>query len=237
MSLPDDFQHALDHEHHVRPPGVVFVEAERDIVLERPRQDAVAEFGDLLIVLDDDGVLADQVDAADVAVEIDAHQGPIEPRRHLLDMGGLAGAVIAGDHHAAVLGEAGEDGERGRPVEPVIRVEVGHVLVGLGIGRHFHIAVDAEYCCRIDTFMSGRPATSCTAAVIDPPWASGPPEAPDAVRLSNGPADGGGNLADAKPAKNPAAANNTINYINEIAIGGPVRKAGLALSPPWAYAN
>ena len=41
------FQHALDHEHHVRPAGVIFVEAERDIVLVGPRQDAVAEFGHL----------------------------------------------------------------------------------------------------------------------------------------------------------------------------------------------
>ena len=144
VSRPDDFQHALDHEHHVRAAGVVFVEAERDVVLQRPGQDAVAELGDLLAVLDDDRVLADQVDAADVAVEVDAHARPVEPRRHLLDMGRLAGAVIAGDHDAAVVGEAGEDGERGRPVEAVVRVDVRHVLVGLGIGRHFHVAVDAE---------------------------------------------------------------------------------------------
>ncbi len=139
------FQHALDHEHHVRAAGVVFVEAERDVVLQRPRQNALAELGDLLAVPDDDGVLADQVDAADVAVEIDAHAGPVEPRRHLLDMGGLAGAVIAGDHDAAVLGEAGENGERGRPVEAVIRIEFGHVLIGLRISRNFQIAVDAEH--------------------------------------------------------------------------------------------
>ena len=111
---PEDFQHALDHEHHVRAAGVVFVEAERDVVLVGPRQDAVAEFGDLLAVLEDDGVLADQVDTADVAVEIDAHAGPVEPRRDLLDMRRLAGAVIAGDDDAAVVGEAGEDRERGR---------------------------------------------------------------------------------------------------------------------------
>src|ERR1039458_6164656 len=138
------FQHALDHEHHVRPAGVVFVEAERHIVLQRPWQDAFAELGDLLVILDDDGILADQIDAADMAVEIDAHQGPVESRRHLLDMGGLAGAVIAGDDDAAVPGEAGENRERGRRVEPVIGVDVGHVLIGLGIGRHFHVAIDAE---------------------------------------------------------------------------------------------
>ena len=137
-------QHALDDEHHVRAAGVVLVEAERDVVLQRPGQDAFAEFGDLLIVLDDDGVLADQVDAADVAVEVDAHAGPIEPRRHLLDMRRLAGAVIAGDDDAAVVSKACENGERGRPVETVIGVDIGHVLVGLGIGRHLHVAVDAE---------------------------------------------------------------------------------------------
>ena len=121
VSRPDEFEHALDHEHHVRTAGVVFVEAQRDIVLQRPGQNAVAEFGDLHAVADHDGVLADQIDAADVAVEIDAHARPIEPRRHLLDMGRFAGAVIAGDDDAAVPGEAGEDGERGRLVEPVIR--------------------------------------------------------------------------------------------------------------------
>jgi hypothetical protein len=52
--------------------------------------------------------------------------------------------VIAGDDHAPVLGKAGQDGERGRAVETVIGVDVGHVLVGLGIGRHFHIAVDPD---------------------------------------------------------------------------------------------
>ncbi len=138
------FQHALDHEHHVGTAGVVFVEAERDIVLQRPRQDALAEFGDLLAFLDDDGVLADQVDTADVAVEVDAHAGPIQPRRHLLDMRRLAGAVIAGDDDAAVLRKAGENGERGRAVEAIIRIDIGHVFVSLGIGRNFQVAVDAE---------------------------------------------------------------------------------------------
>ena len=144
VSLPGHFQHALDHEHHVRAAGVVFVEAERDIVLERPRQHAVAEFGDLLAVLEDDRVLADEIDTADVAVEVDAHARPVQPRRHLLDVGRLAGAVIAGDHDAAVVREAGEDRERGRPVEAVVLVDIGHVFVRLGIGRHFHVAVDAE---------------------------------------------------------------------------------------------
>ena len=137
-------QHALDHEHHVRAAGVVLVEAERDVVLVGPRQDAVAEFGHLLAVADDDRVLADQVDTADVAVEVDAHARPVQPRRDLLDMGRLAGAVIAGHDDAPVVGEAGEDRERGGAVETVVLVDIRHMVVGLGIGRNFHVAVDAE---------------------------------------------------------------------------------------------
>jgi len=139
-----NLEHALDHEHHVGTTGVILVEHQRDIVLERPRQDAVAEFGDLLAVLDDNGILADQIDTADMAVEIDAHARPVEPRRHLLDVGRLAGAVIAGDHDAPVLGKACEDGERGGAVEPVIGVDIGHMGIDFGVGRHLKIAVDAE---------------------------------------------------------------------------------------------
>jgi hypothetical protein len=43
----------------------------------------------------------------------------------------------------------------------------------------------------------------------------------------NGPADGGGNLADELAGKNPGPPNNTINYINEIGIAAPLGKAGL----------
>ena len=63
--------------------------------LQRPGQNPFAEFGDLLAVLQHDGILADQIDAADMAVQIDAHAGPVQPRRDLFDMGRFAGAVIA----------------------------------------------------------------------------------------------------------------------------------------------
>src|SRR5262249_56053409 len=116
-----------------------------DIVLIRPRQDAVAELGHLLAVLDDDRILADQVDTADVAVEVDAHAGPVEPRRHLLDVGRLAGPVVAGDDHPAVLSESGEDRQRGGAIEAVVAVDIRHVLVGLRVGRHFHIAIDSKH--------------------------------------------------------------------------------------------
>ena len=107
-------------------------------------QDALAELGDLLAVLQHDRVLADEVDAADVAVEVDADAGPVEPGRHLLDVRRLAGAVVALDHHAAVVLEAGEDGERHLPVEHVVVVHVGHVVVRLGVGGHLEVGIDAE---------------------------------------------------------------------------------------------
>jgi hypothetical protein len=125
------FQHALDDEHHVRTAGIVLVENERDIVLVGPGQDAVLEFGDLQTVLDDDRILADEIDTADVAVEVDTHARPVEARGDLLDMGRLAGAVIARDHHAAVVSKAGEDGERRLAVEEVIRIQIGYVGAAL----------------------------------------------------------------------------------------------------------
>src|SRR5215831_1293991 len=90
---PGCFQHALNNKHHIRPSGIIFVETERDIVLQSPGQNAFAEFSDLLTFLDDDGVFADQVDTADVTVEIDAHAGPVQACRDLLDVRGLAGAM------------------------------------------------------------------------------------------------------------------------------------------------
>src|SRR5579863_4587494 len=139
-----DFEHALNDEHHVGPAGVIFIEAQSDVVLDRQGQDAVAKFGDLLAVLQDNGVLADEVDARDMAVEIDADERPIEPRGHLLDMGRFAGAVVAGDHHPPVAREAGEDRQSRLAVEQIVGIEIGHMLVRRGIGRRLYIGIDAE---------------------------------------------------------------------------------------------
>ncbi len=129
-------QHPLDDEHHVRTAGVVFVEHQRHGPLQAPGQHALAKFGDLLAVLQDDGVLADQIDAADVAVEVDPDHRPVQPRRDLLDVGRFAGAVIALDHHPAVVGEAGADGEGGLGVEAIGLVRIGHMAVARREGGH-----------------------------------------------------------------------------------------------------
>ena len=99
-------------------------------------------------------------------------QRPVEPRRHLLDMRRLAGAVIALDHHAPVVLEAGEDGERHLPVEHVVVVHVGHVIVRLGVGRHLEIGVDAEHLTygHLHVRQSGHPGLGLGAHVA---WCSG----------------------------------------------------------------
>ena len=143
--LAGDLQHALDDEHDVGPARIVFVEDERRVGLQRVRQDALAELRHLQAVLDDDRVLADEIDAADVAVEVDADARPVEAGGDLLDVRRLAGAVVALDHHAAVVLEAGENGERHFPVEQIVRIQIGHVLVGLGKRRHLEVGVDPEH--------------------------------------------------------------------------------------------
>jgi len=52
-------------------------------MLQRPGQDAFAEFRHLHSVAHDDRILADQIDTADMAVEIDADAGPVEMRGNL----------------------------------------------------------------------------------------------------------------------------------------------------------
>ena len=144
VSLPFDLQHALDHEHHVRAAGIVFVEHQRAGMLQAPRQNALAELGHLLAVAQHDGVLADQVDAADVAVEVHADAGPVQPRRHLLDMRGLACAVIALDHRAAVECETRQDRERRLAVELVRIVDIRDMLGAHREGRHDHVRLNLE---------------------------------------------------------------------------------------------
>ena len=139
------FQHALDHEHHIRAAGIIFVEHQGGWRLQRPGQQAFAELGHLRAVAQHDGILADQIDAADVTVEVDADARPVQPGRDLFDMGGLAGAVKALHHHPAVVGKAGQDGERGVGIEHIGRVQIGHTFIGDRKGRHRHVDIHAEH--------------------------------------------------------------------------------------------
>src|SRR3546814_19262223 len=82
----------------------------------------------LLAVAQHDGVLADQVDAADMAVEIDAHARPVEAGGDLPDMGRLAGPMVTLNHDAAVVGKSGHDGEEGLAGEGGGRIEIRQLI-------------------------------------------------------------------------------------------------------------
>ena len=138
-------EHALDHEHHVRPPRVVFVKDDGHGVAQRPGQDALVELGHLAAVAQLDRVLADQVDPADMAVKVHPHRRPVQPRRHLFDMRGLSCAVIALDHDAPVVGEPRQDRERRIRVELVGRVDLRHAVAALRKSLDPHVGVDPEH--------------------------------------------------------------------------------------------
>ena len=142
-------QHPLDHEHHIGPARVIFVEHQRAWVLQCPRQDPLAKLGDLLAILQHDGILADQVDAADVAVQVDPDARPVQPRRHLLDVRGLPRPVVSLHQHPPVELEAGADRQRRLAVELIGRVQLRHMFGALRIGRHHHVDVHAEGVARI----------------------------------------------------------------------------------------
>jgi hypothetical protein len=95
VSLPCDLEHALDDEHHVGRPASYSSNTSATLFWiaqgRMPSRNSVT----CLPSFEHDGVLADQVDAADVAVEVDAHARPVEPRGDLLDVRRLAGAVVA----------------------------------------------------------------------------------------------------------------------------------------------
>ena len=143
-------ENTLDHEHHVGAAGIIFVEYDRHRVLQRPGKDAFTEFGYLLAVAKDDGVLADQVDTADMAVEVDADTRPVQTRRHLFDMGRFSGAVIPLDHHPAVVAETGENRQCGVIVELIGLVDRRHKFRSLRKGRDGHVDIKTEHCADID---------------------------------------------------------------------------------------
>ena len=142
--LPVAFEHPLDHEHDVRTAGIELIEDQRSRALERPGENALLEFGDLMAVADHDGVTSDEVHAGDVAVEVDADCWPVEPRRNLLDVCGLAGAVGTLHQDASILCEACEDRQRDVGIESVGRIDFGDVFVAFGKPEHLEVAGEPE---------------------------------------------------------------------------------------------
>ena len=142
--LAFDFEHALDHEHHVRPSRVVFVEHERRRVLQRPRQHPFFELGDLLAVLDDDRIFADEIDPADVAVEVDADARPVQPRGDLFDVRRFPGAVVALNHHAAIERKARQNRQRRLRIEAIRGIDVRHIRGAFPERRTLEILIETE---------------------------------------------------------------------------------------------
>ena len=160
-------QHALYYKHHIGAPGIVFVKDDCRGIPQGPRQDALLEFGHLLPFAQLYGVLADQVDAADMAVEIDANAWPVQPGCNLLDMSRFARAVIALDNQAPIAAECGENRQRRVGVELVGGVQFRHALRRLGKSLDSHIAVDAE-CLSDRYFLSGLALIQCSVRHVRP---------------------------------------------------------------------
>jgi hypothetical protein len=167
-----------------------------------------------------------------VAVEIDAHAGPVQPRGDLLDMRRLAGAVIARDHHATVLGETGKDRERGGAVEAIIGIDLGNMRIDFGIGRHFEIAVDPEHLSdrhlhvgHTGDFMCiGRGGRHQSSEV------PGAPETRFAVWLRMG---ANRNVSESNGWQKPAAGSKFRCFIIEIGAGHGFWKPALRITPSF----
>ena len=121
--------------------------------LQGPRQDALLELSDLLAVLEHNGVLADQVDPRDMAVEIDADQRPVQARGDLLDMGRFTCTVEALHHDPAIKGEAGADGLGRLRIETIGCVNIRHMRITVREGRHLHVDINTEHVTDIDLFI------------------------------------------------------------------------------------
>ena len=138
------FEQALDHEHHVWPAGVVFVEHQGHRPFQGPDQDAGDELGDLTALAQHHHVTPDQVGAGDMAIQVHAHTGPVQARGHLFDVRGLATAVRPVDIDAAIMGETQEDGAAHLRHEAEGRIDFGHMRLGPGKGGHRPGQIEAE---------------------------------------------------------------------------------------------
>ena len=80
------FEDTLNDEHHVRAASVVFIEHQGNVVLQCSRQNAITELSNLLAVFQDDCIFTDQIDSADVTVEVNTDARLVEARGNLLDV-------------------------------------------------------------------------------------------------------------------------------------------------------
>ena len=79
-----------------------------------------------------------------MCVKVDADARPVEPRGHLFNMRGFAGAVIALHHHPAIVGKARTNRERGIRIKDIVRVKIGNAFIGLAEFGHHHVRINPE---------------------------------------------------------------------------------------------
>ena len=121
----------------------------------------------MLPIAQNDRIAADKVDAADMRVEVDTDARPFQPRSHLFDMRRFTGTVVPLNHHAAVMGKAGKDRERGVGVKDIAVVGIGNALIGNGKRRTFHVDIDAEHFAHADGFVRGGKDGRVAAVGLD----------------------------------------------------------------------
>ena len=145
-------QDALDDEHHIRTPGIIFIKRDGDRALQRPWQDAFAKLGDLRAIFQHDGILADHIDPRHVAVQIDPDHRPIEAGRNLLDMGRLTGAVIPLHHDPAIVFKARQQRDRGLRIKAIGVIDRRNIFRAILETVDDKICVEAEHLTDIDLF-------------------------------------------------------------------------------------
>ena len=67
----------------------------------------------------------------------------------------FAGAVIALDHHPAIVREPSADRQRRVRIENIGCVVIRYALIGFAEGGDFHIRVDPERLAHLDGFVGG----------------------------------------------------------------------------------
>ena len=113
-------------------------------MLDRPGKNALAKFGDLFTVFENNRVLTDQINTTDMAIEVNSYQRPIKMRRNLLDMSRLPCTVIALNHQFPAMGEGSQDRDSRIMIKAIRRIDLRHIFCAFFEGRHHHIGIKAK---------------------------------------------------------------------------------------------
>ncbi len=91
-------------------------------MLISPRQNAFTEFRYLLSLFQHNGIFTDQIDARNMAVQVDTDARPVKARGNLFNVRGFASAMITCHHDAAIVGKARQNRHGGFFVEEIVRI-------------------------------------------------------------------------------------------------------------------